>query len=143
MEVAALVNDSHILLVVADNLDEVTHDIREEGHSTKHNKTCKYSLPGANWVVVSVANSTQGSQGIVAADNELVGVFFRFKLEIGYKRYLTFFIDVYMAEVEPSTADEIGDDDGNYNKPENLINIHEHVLSDNLFIPRLVFTTHQ
>jgi len=142
MEVTALVNDTHILLIVADNLNEVTHDIRKEGHSTEHNDNCNYPLSATNWVIVSIPDSTQGSQCIIATDNELMRVFFLLKLVISDECDIFFLINLDIAKEEPEAPNKV-DDNSNNDESEYLINVHQHVLSYYLFVSRLVFTTHE
>jgi len=46
-----------------------------------------------------------------------------------------------VAKVIPNATDEVGDNDGDDNEPENLVDIEKHVLRHNFFIAR--FVVHQ
>ena len=122
MQITTLINNSHFLFVVADNLNEVTHYIGEEGHSTKHNDNRNNSLIIADWIVISVSNCTQSSECIVATDDQFVGlVFFVQFVFLNERIRLRVIID--RAEHEPDTTDEIGDDNGNDDESKDLVDI--------------------
>jgi hypothetical protein len=48
-----------------------------------------------------------------------------------------------MANVKPRATNEISDNNGNNNKPNDLIGVHEQVLGDYLLISGLILVAHQ
>lgn len=68
VQITWIVDVTHLLFIVADDLNEATHDVWEKGDATKHDYYCKYALFVAYWKVVAVAYSAQGCQGKVTAD---------------------------------------------------------------------------
>ena len=59
MQFATLVDNSHFLFIVGDNFDEVTHDVRKESHTTKHDHNGEDSFVVGNGEIVSISNRTQ------------------------------------------------------------------------------------
>lgn len=78
MKITTFVNNTHFLFIVADNFNEITHDIWEESDTTKHNDYSYDSFIVANWEVVTISNSTERCQSIVATHDKLVGLIFVF-----------------------------------------------------------------
>ena len=70
-QITTLVLYTHLFLIVADDLDEVTHDVGEECYSTKHQNNCKNSFFVTDRKVISVSNSAETCQDIVARDQQL------------------------------------------------------------------------
>ena len=68
MQITRIVDVAHLLFIVADDLNEATHDVWEKGDATKHDYHCEYTLFIAYWKVVAVANCAQSRQSKVAAD---------------------------------------------------------------------------
>ncbi len=58
MKVTTFVYYSHLLFIVANDFNEVTHDVREESYTTQHNYNCQDSLLLADRVVVSITYCT-------------------------------------------------------------------------------------
>ena len=140
MQVSTLINHTHFLFIIADNLNKVTHYIGKEGHSTKHDDNCNDPLVVADWIVVTITDCTQSCEGVIATDDQLVGLVFLVQFVLFYER-IGLCVVIDGAEHEPDAADEIGDDDGDDDESKDLVDIQHHVLGHNLFIPRLV--THQ
>jgi hypothetical protein len=85
VEISALVRVSHLLVEVTDDFNEVTHDVREESYSSKHDEDGNASFGIVHGIVISVANCTEGGQGKVAASDELVGCLFLMEMVELYK----------------------------------------------------------
>jgi hypothetical protein len=116
MQVSTFVNHAHLLLVVTNDLNEVSHDVREEGHPSKHNNNSYDPLIVADRIVVTVPNRAQGGERVVATDDQLVSlvllvqaVFLNEGVRFGVFRVLV----VDGAEHEPNATDEVRDDDSN------------------------------
>lgn len=58
MQVSTFVLDAHLLLVVTYDFNEVTHNVREEGNSAKHDKYSNDSLQVIDRKVVAKSNCT-------------------------------------------------------------------------------------
>lgn len=71
MQIGGLVDDAHLLLIITDNFDEITHDITEECNTTKHDNNRNNSLHIADREVIAVAHSAQRCQRIVATNDKL------------------------------------------------------------------------
>jgi hypothetical protein len=50
--------NAHFELIVLQNLNKVTHDVREEGDAAKHDNDSHNSLSIANWVEITISNCT-------------------------------------------------------------------------------------
>ena len=72
MQVARFVNYSHFRLVVADDFDEISHDVTEESDAAKHNYDSNDTLHITNRIVIAIADGTEGCQGEITADSQLV-----------------------------------------------------------------------
>jgi len=137
MQVSTFVNNTHFLFVVANNFNEVTHNIREESNSTKHDNNSNDSLIVTDWIIISVTHSTKCCKSIVTTDDELMCLVFLVKFVFLDER-VRLSVVVNGTEHKPDAADEISDDDSDDNKSKDLVNIQHHILGHNLFIPRLV-----
>ena len=72
VQITALVDDAHLFLVVADDFDEVAHNIGKEGYATKHDQDGDDSFVVGDGVVVTIPHCTERGQCIVATDYQLV-----------------------------------------------------------------------
>lgn len=59
VEVFPFVDDADLWFIGADDLDEVSDDVGEEGHSQQHHDHRHYLLDPADGVVVAVAHCSQ------------------------------------------------------------------------------------
>ena len=82
MKVTAFVDYSHFLFVVAYDLDEVAHDVWEEGYSTEHDGHRSESFIVADRVVITISDCAESSECVIAAHDQLMCLIFSFKLEI-------------------------------------------------------------
>ena len=65
---SCLVFVAHFELVILQYLYEVTHDVGEEGYSTKHDDDGQNPLKTTYWIEITVAHSTERGQGVVTTD---------------------------------------------------------------------------
>ena len=139
MQVTTSVNNTHILLIITDDLNKVTHDVGEEGNTTKHDDHCNYSFSAAHWEIVTITHCTKGSEGIIATNNELVSITLVSKLILGNPGHSS----SHFAVVEPEATNEVSNNHSNDDQSEDFINIHHHILCNNLLVSGLVFAAHQ
>jgi hypothetical protein len=133
MQITTLVNNAHLLFIVADDLNEVTHDIRKESYTSKHNHNRNDSLVITDWIVVTITHCTECSKSVVATDNELMGLIFLVQMILLDKGiWLSFVVNI--TEHEPYTSNEISYNDSNNDKSEDLVNIQHHVLGHYLLV---------
>jgi hypothetical protein len=71
IQLPCLVDDSHLLLVVRNDLNETPHDVGEESNPSYHNEHCRDSFPVADRIEITISNCGKGCQDEVAADNQL------------------------------------------------------------------------
>jgi hypothetical protein len=133
VEIAAFVYHAHVLLIVADDFNKVTHYIREKCHSTQHNHDSRKPFPAAHWVIISISNGTQSGKRIITADNELVWICVLVETVVRYEIGLCW---AESAEVEPAAPNKVSYDYCYYDKSEYLVNLHQAVLSRDLLISR-------
>lgn len=68
VKVTALIHSSHFLLVVANDLNEVSHDVGKEGNASQHDQYCDDSLDVADRVVVTISDGTECGKCKVTTD---------------------------------------------------------------------------
>lgn len=137
VKVTAFVDHAHFLFVIANDLDEVSHNVGEERNTTKHNDNSYDPLVVADWVVVTISNSTERCKSIVATNNQLMSLVLLIELVL-LDEGVRLCVVVNGAEHEPDATDEVSDDDGNDDQTEDLVDIEHHVLSHDLFVSGLV-----
>jgi hypothetical protein len=71
VEIGAVTVIAHSLVVVLNNLNERTHDLRETNDTNEHVADTDQDLVYRNRVVVTITNSGQRGQGKVANNNDL------------------------------------------------------------------------
>jgi hypothetical protein len=69
VQITHLVYNAHLLLIVRYDLNKAAHDIRKKGDATKHQENCNESFHVTNGIIVSVADSSECRECVVAADN--------------------------------------------------------------------------
>ena len=134
MKICRLVYNTHLLLIVTNDLNKVTHDITEVGDTTKHNDYSNDSFHIAHGKVITITYSTECCKRIIAAYNELKLFVLGAQFVEFYEAILPFYINLRITEVPPEAADTVGDDDGNDDQSEYLINVQEHILRNNFLI---------
>ena len=122
VEFITFVDGAHFLLLVFNDLKNVTHYIREESNSTKHNNNCNDSLIVTDWIIISITHSTKCCKSIVTTDDQLMCLIFLVKFVFLDER-VRLSVVVNGTEHEPDAADEISNDDGDDNKSKDLVNI--------------------
>lgn len=141
MQVARLVNDTHLRLVIADDLDEVAHDVTEEGDAAEHDHHCDDSLHLTDGEVVTIANSAQGGESVVATDCQVVDLVLVEQVVMVDETSLQ--VDLTVAEIPPRAPNEVRDNDCNDNQSEDLIDVEEHILVLQLVISVGTAAAHQ
>jgi hypothetical protein len=66
VEIFSPVHDAHLLLVGAENLDEITDNVRKECHSKQHDYDGENLLNPTDRVVISIAHRRQSCQSEIA-----------------------------------------------------------------------------
>ena len=145
MQILTFINQTHLLIIICKNFNEIAHDIREKCYSAKHNYNSKDSFRVANWVIISVSNRRESCQCKVATDHKLAELILcvQFKLLNEWLRVrflrtvgvISFFSGVKWKE-EPNAADEICDDHCNNDQPKYFVEVHKDILSNDLFFSR-------
>lgn len=74
MQIADLVNHSHLLFVVRYDLDKAAHYVREERDAAEHQENCNKPFHVADGIVVTVADSGESRECIVTADDKFAPV---------------------------------------------------------------------
>ena len=145
IKVAFAVHDTHFTLVVFENLQQITHNVREKGDASKHNCQSSNHLYVAYRKVVSVTNRRQDCQREVYACHELdveqwvVFVLFPHS-ELSKPGAVVNFI-VIICEVhlghrysEPEAPQEKSDDKCDDDKSHDSVNVKRQVGLQNSFI---------
>lgn len=115
MQVRRQVDIAHLLFIVADDFDEVTHDITEESNTTKHDYHSNNSLHVAHREVVTITDSTQSCKRIVTTNNKLENLILFAELVVLDEAVLVFKIDLRVAKVPPEAANKVCDDASDHN----------------------------
>ena len=110
------VNGTHFLLLVFNDLKDVTHDVREESNTKHHDDDCCDHFNAANGVIISVTNGRKRSKCEIASIYKLL-IF----IVQSIFQYPSMFIENIFLSVEvfwnekPKASKEIGNDKGNNN----------------------------
>lgn len=134
MQVSTEVNVSHFLIVVCDDFDEVTHDVGKESYTTEHDNDSNESLVIADWVIISVAYSTQCGKCIVTTYYQLVRSCIFLQIKFFNECILTIQIAINGTEQKPKAPNKISQYNSNHYKPDNFINIKHFILSYDLVV---------
>ena len=88
MEFGGLVDVTHFVFIVGNDLDEVSHDVGKESNAAKHDQNGSNSLQIGNRKVISISDSGKSGQRIVTTNDELrcpVFIGFSSELVVSYK----------------------------------------------------------
>ena len=142
VKVADLVDVTHLLAVVCDDLDEAAHYVGEERHSAQHEENGQESLKIADWVEVSIANCGQCRKGVIAAHYKLSPIRDIFELKVSHEGqfilHVIFTVQV-VADHVPEAANKVGNEEGDDEEAEDPVHVHEHVYGHySLLSPQVV-----
>lgn len=142
VKVADLVDVTHLLAVVCDDLYEAAHYVGEERHSAQHEENGQESLKIADWVEVSVANCGKCREGVIAAHYKLSPIRDIFELKVRHKGqfilHVIFTVQV-VADHVPEAANKVGNEEGDDEEAEDPVHVHEHIYGHySLLSPQVV-----
>ena len=136
IKISTLVWWSHISFHVCNNLDEVTHNIRKEGHSTKLNDQGDEPFLVANWIIVSITHCTQCGQSKVTTYDQLMDAFFVLQVKFLDESVCVFKFSVYSTEQEPEATNEVSQDDSDEDKTHHFVDLKHLILHYDLIVTR-------
>ena len=160
MKVSTLVDYSHFLLVIGNNLNEVSHNVRKESNSPQHDPNRHQPFDVANWEVISIPHGWQRCESKVATDSKLRHIILNFVKAKMFDESVSLRLLVSTVilienipldmlvlwkglskswwKQKPKAPYEIRDDNRNDNKSENFIKVEKHVLGNNFLISWLI-----
>lgn len=135
VEVFALVDGSHLFLLVSHNFNEGTHDVGEESHTQHHHYHRGYHFKTAYGVEISISNRRERGQRKVATDHNLTRFLSQVVLQIPCLPLPdALFAGKLVRNVEPNAAQEISDYQRDDNHSDHLIKVENVVLFNNFFV---------
>ena len=122
VQVKGLLLVAQVLVESRDDLDEATHDVREEGHAAKHDKYAKYHLGVRLGVKITVAHRGQSRDREVAGRDHLIVTGRVFQMVLPNEVRLVWVVKEARPKVEDQT-NEVGDDDGEQDQAEHAVDV--------------------
>ena len=142
MQHRRLILIAHLELIVLQDLNEVAHDVGEEGDAREHYDHGEDPFGAAYWVKVAVADCAQRGQGVVAADYQLFllcysvfniqGIVLDEIVGVGVVG------DLIVAKVPPGAPDEVRDDHGDDDQSQDLVDVQKEVVLHDSLVSRRV-----
>jgi len=138
IEISSSVDEAHLAFPLADVLNEVTHDVRKEGYSTKHDHNGYNHLKVTDGKDVSVTYGSKGCDCKVAWFYHLMLLTFlvlqKHVIPCSFWIELSWLWVQLVGDVEPSAPKEVGDEDSNENKSQYFVHVHNEILLDDLLV---------
>jgi hypothetical protein len=137
VQIADLIYQTHLLSVVCYNFNKAAHNVRKEGNSAQHQKNSYKSFHVADRIEISISDSGQRSERVVATNDQFPPVRYVLKLKKGHKSHSIFDIFGLVQIVTyhvPETTNEVGYKKGDDDESEYSIDVHKHINGNDSFL---------